>query len=916
MNPLRELAEQSQSIWLDYIRRTLMTGGELNRLIEEDGLRGMTSNPTIFEKAIAGSVDYDESLRKILDGDPHLDIKSMYEALAIEDIQMATDIMRPLYDASRGDDGYVSLEVSPRLANDTDKTIAEAKRLWQAVDRPNLMIKVPATPAGVPAFEALIADGININCTLMFSLKHYEDIATAYIRGLERCKTPERVASVASFFVSRVDGVVDKALEANGSPGAKALLGKIAVANAKLAYKRFEEIFGGDAFKALKQKGARVQRPLWASTSTKNPAYRDVLYVEELIGPHTVNTLPPATLNAFRDHGKVAPTLARNVEEAEAQIAKLAGLGIDLDAVTEKLQVDGVASFARSFEELLEALKKKRSTILSSRAEHQYLNLGAAEAAVDARLAGWQRDEYPARLWNKDPSLWSAWPVPELSDRMGWLGLPRDMHEQIGALRTFADAVRKDGFTHAVLCGMGGSSLAPEVYHETFGHKKGRPELIVLDSTHPAAVAAVEERIDPAHTLFIISSKSGTTTETLSFFKYFWHRIGQTGGEPGRHFVAVTDPGTPLETLAAERGFRQVFPAPPEVGGRYSALSVFGLVPAAVTGLDVHRILDGAWAMMENTGAGVPAPENPALALGAAIGELALAGRDKLTITTSPSLRALPAWIEQLIAESTGKDGKGVVPVVDEALGDVDAYGDDRFFVYLSTHGESGECEEVLGRLECAGHPVARIQIEEPTLIGQEFFRWEIATAAVGSVLGIHPFNQPDVQLAKELARRKMADGAGRGGTEWDDGIETIHIGGAGGAALGRWLDAGRPGDYVAIQGYLPPDDATTAALRGLRTAIRDRTRLATTLGYGPRFLHSTGQLHKGGANTGLFLQIVDDVAAGTEVPETDYSFGDLIRAQAMGDAQALSERGRRVLRLSVGGEGVGRLDGLLNAGG
>jgi transaldolase/glucose-6-phosphate isomerase len=437
--------------------------------------------------------------------------------------------------------------------------------------------------------------------------------------------------------------------------------------------------------------------------------------------------------------------------------------------------------------------------------------------------------------------------------------------------------------------------------------------LIVLDSTHPVAVRAVRERIDPTRTLFIISSKSGTTTETLSFFKYFWQEVAGAVAEPGRHFVAVTDPGTPLETLAGERQFRQVFSAPTDVGGRYSALSVFGLVPAAVTGLDVHPVLDGAWAMMENTAAEVPVADNPALALGAAIGELALAGRDKLTLVASHSLKALPSWIEQLIAESTGKDGKGVVPVVDEPLGAADVYGDDRFFVYLSTQAESVQYEEALGRLELAGHPVARVQIKEAILIGQEFFRWEIATAAAGSVLGIHPFNQPDVQLAKDLARRKMADTKDRAATGWDDGIDTIYLdNGHAAGALEKWLGGASAGDYVAIQAYLPPGDETTAALARLRVALRDRTRLATTLGYGPRFLHSTGQLHKGGANTGLFLQIVDDGAQGMEVPETDYTFGDLLRAQAMGDAEALKERGRRVLRLSVGAKGAAALGELL----
>ena len=360
MNPLKQLHEQGQSVWLDYIRRTLITSGELQNLIDEDGLRGMTSNPTIFEKSISGTDDYDRSLATALQNDPDQDTKTLFETLAIEDIQMATDALRDVFDESNGADGFVSLEVSPKLAADTPRTIAEAKRLWATVDRPNLLIKVPATPEGVAAFESLIADGVNVNVTLMFSLDHYEAVAQAYIRGLERCETPERMASVASFFVSRVDSIVDKALDENGSPEALALKGRIAVANAKLAYKRFQEIFEGDSFKKLAGAGARVQRPLWASTSTKNPDYNDVLYVDELIGPHTVNTLPPKTLEAFRDHGKVAATLTAGVDEAESQMAALKSLGIDFNALTEKLQVDGVASFAKSFEDLLSSLEKKR----------------------------------------------------------------------------------------------------------------------------------------------------------------------------------------------------------------------------------------------------------------------------------------------------------------------------------------------------------------------------------------------------------------------------------------------------------------------------------------------------------------------------------------------------------------------------
>jgi transaldolase len=371
MNPLKELSGQGQSIWLDYIRRNLIRTGELKRLVEEDGIRGVTSNPTIFEKAIAGSTDYDDALRALHAKDPKADARNLYEGLAIEDIQMAADVLRPVYDETGGADGYVSFEVSPHLAHETKGTISEAKRLRQAVDRPNVMIKVPATPEGIPAIEELIAEAVNINVTLMFSMSHYEAVAGAYMRGLERCPDPAKVASVASFFVSRVDTMVDRALEslATAQAQAKTLLGKIAIANSKMVYHRFLQIFQSEGFVALRQRGARVQRPLWASTGTKNPAYSDVLYVENLIGAETVNTLPPETLHAFKDHGKVpGETIGDSLDDAAAALRRLKALGINLDTITEKLQQDGVAAFASSFDQLIAALEKKRNEIMGAEA--------------------------------------------------------------------------------------------------------------------------------------------------------------------------------------------------------------------------------------------------------------------------------------------------------------------------------------------------------------------------------------------------------------------------------------------------------------------------------------------------------------------------------------------------------------------
>lgn len=916
MNPLKELAAQGQSVWLDYIQRSLVRTGELKRLVEEDGIRGVTSNPTIFEKAIAGSADYDDALKAMLAENGAIEVGKLYERLAIEDIQMAADVLRPVYDETGGEDGYVSLEVSPHLAHDTEATIKEAKRLGAAVGRPNLMIKVPATGEGIPAIEELIAGGVNVNVTLMFSMSHYEAVARAYLRGLERSANPAGVASVASFFVSRVDTMVDKALESLGTPQALSLLGKIAVANSKMVYQRFLQIFHGEGFAALRRRGARVQRPLWASTSTKNPKYSDVLYVENLIGRETVNTMPPETLRAFKDHGKVMPDAVRDsLDEAAAALGRLKAIGIDLDVITEKLQRDGVAAFAASFDQIMAALSKKRQALSGTELNHQELVLGKYQRRVEKRVKQWQAAQFSSRLWKKDHTLWSKEPQPELSDRMGWLELPRTMEGQLPALCACAEQAKTEGVKHVVLLGMGGSSLAPEVFQATFGNTPGYPKLQVLDSTHPAAVRAVEARIDPAHTLFLVSSKSGTTTETNSLFFYFWDKVKKITDRPGAHFIAITDPGTPLEALAKERNFRTTFSAPEEVGGRYSALTVFGLLPAALIGVDIAGVLARARRMSEACGAGVAEAGNPALLLGAALGELALARRDKVTFVCSPSLAAFPSWVEQLIAESTGKDNKGIVPVAHERLAAPEKYSDDRFFVYLRLEGdENHDLDRHLAALQANGHPVARIELRGKAELGQEFFRWEFAVAAAGAALAINPFNQPDVQLAKDLAKKAMSEGAGKGAAPVK-GEVAVSNQAALRQAVGAWLGKKKPRDYVAVQAYVAPSAENQAQLESLCESIRERLGAATTLGFGPRFLHSTGQLHKGGPNSALVLQLVDRPADHLPVPETDYTFAQLIEAQARGDYRALKQRRRRILRVDLGSDaadGLKRLDDAL----
>ena len=906
-SPLEELRRLGQSVWYDNIRRGMITSGELQRLIDQ-GVSGLTSNPTIFEKAIAGSTDYDEELLDMVrDGK---NAQEIYDSFTVEDVRSAADLLRPHYDRSDGADGYASLEVSPHLAHETDMSVAEAKRLFATLDRPNVMVKVPATPEGIPAIRRLIGEGININVTLIFSLEAYGHVMEAYISGLEDLaaaggdvSTP---ASVASFFVSRVDTTVDPQLDKRMREGAKELgelMGKAAIANAKLAYRAFESNFSGERFARLSARGARRQRPLWGSTSTKNPAYSDVMYVESLIGPDTVNTMPPATITAFMEHGRAEATLARDVDDAERTFEQLASAGISMEQVTGKLLADGVKSFADSYDKLLANIEEKRAGLIAREHRSARADLGVHTKAVEEALHDFERRDLAARIWRHDHTVWKPDPA-EISDRLGWLNVTDMMSEQVPALESFAGEVRDAGFRHVVLLGMGGSSLGPEVLRQTFGSAKGYPELIVLDSTLPASVRAVGAAIDPRHTLFLASSKSGATVEPLAFYKHFRGLVEQAVGKDpaGQSFVAITDPGTSLEAMARERGFRRVFLNPPDIGGRYSVLSYFGLVPAALTGIDIQALLRRADSMRQRCAAGVPTRENPGLWLGAAMGALAAQGRDKLTLVTSPSIGSFGLWVEQLIAESTGKEGKGIVPVAGEPLVDSSEYGDERLFVYLRLEGDDNAASDgATESVKSSGHPVVRLELRDKHDLGAEFFRWEFATAVAGAILGIQPFDQPDVQAAKDETSRVLQEYQASGRPPR---LETL-------SSVGELLSKPSDGDYLAIMAYVRQTPEADRMLADLRGRVLERYRLATTLGYGPRFLHSTGQLHKGGPDSGLFLQVTADRDEDVDIPGEPYTFGVLADAQAMGDLLALQALGRRVARVHMGADGeveIGKL--------
>ncbi len=902
---LNQIRELGQSVWCDYISRDTIESGTLKAMIEDTGITGVTSNPTIFEKAISGQKTYDHDIHLMVD--EGLDIHQIYENLVVKDIRAAADLLRPVFERTQGSDGYVSLEVPPDLADDQNETVAQVTRLAALVDRANLMIKVPATHQGIEAIRELVAAGLQINATLIFSLDQYKSTALAYIEGLERWVAsggdPGKPASVASVFVSRVDTAIDERLREIADPDLTTkhfkLLGKAAIANAKLIYSHYRELFHGERFAALAEQGVRRQRVLWASTSTKNPSYPDTYYVDNLIGPETVNSMPLETLAAVKERSRPAPLLLERVEEASDVFARLEELGVGVPEVMEELLDHGVKAFADSFNKLLGVIAQKRGRLLRGWG-HRSASLGPLQEHVDRLLNQYDRERASQRFWEGDTTLWTDDPQQQagISERLGWLTIVEPMMGEIPRLKEFAREVVQAGFTHAVLLGMGGSSLASEVLARCFGRTPGYLDLRVLDTTVPGSVLAVDRELDPTRTLFLVSSKSGGTIEVVSLFNYFWARVEeQLQDKAGANFIAVTDPGTSLGKLASEKKFRRVFLNPPDIGGRFSALSYFGLVPAALLGVDVERLLMRASQATEAAGPDVPALENPGQWLGAIIGLAALQGRDKLTLILSPGIESFGCWLEQLLAESTGKEGKGILPVDMEPVTDPSNYGSDRLFMYLRLD-DGGGYDAHVSALEKLGHPVVTLRMHTPFDIGREMFRWEFATAIAGMVLRINPFDQPNVQESKDLTKR-LLEAFGKDGSMPDG--ECVYADDPNlPSILGDFMSGFPEGSYVALNAFLHPSKETVEALQTVRGALLAKFRAPTTLGFGPRYLHSTGQLHKGGRDDARFIVISSDDTEDVKIPGEAYSFGVLKTAQAIGDYQALKAKGRNAMRIHL----------------
>ncbi len=931
MSTLIDLLSYGQSYWLDNLTRKKITGGELKKRVSEQGLRGITSNPSIFNKAITGSDDYDSQIQELVKAGKSP--QEIYDALTIKDVQDACDLLMPVYEQSGGTDGFVSLEVSPFLARDTSGSCSEARRLFKAVNRPNSFIKIPGTKEGIPAIEEMLYEGVNINITLLFSIERYAEVANAYIRALQRRtdegKPVDKVISVASFFLSRIDVLTDQLLghyiipgSDTEKPGPASLSGKTGIASAKLAYQRFKGLFSSSEWEKLAAKGAHVQRPLWASTSNKDPLYDDLRYVETLIAPDTVNTLPDETIAALADHGKLQKdTVEEGLDDARQLFGKLKKYDIDIDAITQQLEYDGIQKFIDAYNKLLSAIAIKRMKALASTNSDQDIKSGKYKTAVEAAFASLDEKQAGQRLFNKDPYLWKGDPeqIKTICAGLGWLTLPQDFSKKADDLLSFVNEVKGDGFKYAVLLGMGGSSLCSEVARETFGTAEGYLELLVLDNTSPEAIMDMEKRIAIKQTLFIAATKSGTTKETLSFFKYFYEQLKGNGAQnPGNNFVAITDEGSPLVEMAQKYQFRKIFINPSDVGGRYSVLSDFGLLPMALMGIDIKALLSSAMQMEASCDPYVPAANNPGVSLGTVLGVCQRNGSDKVTFVLSSSISSFGYWVEQLLAESTGKEGKGLIPVNGEVLGGPDRYGDDRVFVhmYLPTDDNAAD-EQKLSALEALGHPVVRIKVTNKLALGGEYYRWEVATAIAGMIIGINAFDQPNVAESKkntndllnewlENGSFKKAEPIFKSGTlSFFTGEQTAQPGDKRYNSPGEFIVAftglTKAGDYIALLPYFLMTDDRTKYMQSWREMMGSKLKTATTLLNGPRYLHSTGQLHKGGPDTGLYIILSGDEEVALPIPDEKYGFATLHEAQSLGDFRSLSDKGRRVIRIDLG---------------
>lgn len=924
-NPLQQMRGRGQAVWLRGFRRRLVDSGGLSELVASAAVSGLETDPEVLAAAMSRGQEYIDVLLHLAgEGDGHAD------RLLVQEARIAAAVLLPAFEKSGGRDGFVAVPLDPALGTDAASLADAAHRMMAAAGTPNIVPILPPTSSGFAVFEALIADDHAVYIGPTFSIASVVRACEAYARGAQRGGAAAPPTALVSFGVSPLDVALDELLRdrvraAGGEMSTvESLLGGSATAITRVAWRRQRDCLAT----RIADPAARLLHMVWTGLSSTDPRQRKVRYVESLVGADTVVVLDSSLLRRVMhgDHARVDATLGQRVDEAEEIVAELAALGIDTEVVGEALEAQAQRQAQAAYGELERRVEQATHIVTADAERAAELTAtgtpwSASRPEIGDRLAA-SCDEIESRraitrMWDKDVSLWSddEETANLVRNRLGWLDAAAASSLDWEPLGRFAAEIGSTEVENILLLGMGGSSLVTEVCRRIFGSNA----IQVLDSTLPTQIKAVADTIDPARTLILVASKSGTTVEVRALLDCFYGLATPMLDKPGEQFVAITDPGTPLEQIAHERGFARLWLAPSDVGGRFSALTVFGTLPMAVMGIDVPSVLASARRMAVNCGPEVDATVNPAARLGAALHKSHDAGRDKVTFVTPDSLSAFGLWAEQLIAESTGKQGCGLIPVIDEPATSIDRYADDRLFVSMSLASEQDRSHrERVDAIDAAGHPIVHIELEDIHDLGGEFFRWEAGVALAGALMGINPFDQPDVQASKERTMALL--GAHQDGTPMADCPPLATDTGwavfadierdqelasrVRGTDLESWLAAhlGRAGvpDYVGIQAFVAATPEMRRALQGLRKLIFERRGVATTLGWGPAFLHSTGQLHKGGPECGLFLQITADDPTDIDIPGAGYSFRNLARAQSLGDLAALQERGRRVLRVHL----------------
>ncbi len=923
---------ESRRLWLHDLSRALLSAQPLERLPTSS----LTTQLSRLERAIGEGDAYDAALERSSAGDPH----SCLETLLVEDAQRAADALRPHF-VPEWASGVVSIDLSPLRAETPAERLAAARQLFQAINRPNVLIKVPAQLDLLTILEQLLYEGINIHFTHVYSTAGYEAVAECYLRALERRALEHLplggLISVVGFHVSSLDAVVDRQLQ-NNIRAAQArselarvsanaeLLGKISVANANSAYRRSRDIFNSERFSRLRAAGALPQRLLWTEIGPISPLQAPMHYLNCLNHSEALLLIEPSMLDNLAEYEQDAMPRTAALREAPDVLARLTAVGIDLDLVTRQLAGDADEMYSEAFAKLIARVDGKRKLLSSGFMRRQTLVLGQYQKPVEAELQRLRSQKSITRTWACDASLWTDSPdvAMQIESRLGWLRLPTDRRIDREVLHAARAEAQREGWQHLVMLGMGGANITAETLYAIFGQQAGFPALLTLDSTDPTAIRDVEAQIDLARTCFIAASKSGSTLETLAMLYYFYQRCAEHTPKPGDQFIAITDPETRLAEEAQRLGFRAIYYNPTDMAGRYAALSYFGMLPAAMLGIDFEKILDRATEMALACGANVMGNNHPGLWLGTIMGVLSRRGLDKLTLLSSREIAAFGAWAEQLIAESCGKEDKGIIPISGGTIGLPHDYDDDRLFIYLRLDESTHNPDQAVQMLQEAGHPLVTLNLRDVYDIGAEFFRWQFAAATVGMVLGINPFDEPAVEESKQNTQRLLDAYAEQGALPrsapayTEDGVslyadevtatllhqlreqqafEASPLSGL----LAAFLRLARSGDYIGLLAYLPPRPEYLERLETFRRQLRHVLQRAVTLGLGPRYLHSTGQLHKAGCDKGVFIQLTVDDPEPLPIPNMPYSFSILKQAQAEGDYEALQSRGRRIIRLHLG---------------